>query len=134
MTGSQSRESFTPGQTSDSSSNTRGKSRMHQRARTDPSGGRGATRVPTGTQGNADLVIPEGASGASVLIVGGTGGVGSMAVQLARQLTSLTVVTTSFDDKQERQWCRRNGADHVLDHAKPIAAQVAALKIAPVKF
>jgi hypothetical protein len=28
---------------------------MHQRARTDPSGGRGATRVPTGTQGNADL-------------------------------------------------------------------------------
>src|SRR6476469_4211875 len=55
MTGSQSRESFTPGQTSDSSSNTRGKSRMHQRARTDPSGGRGATRVPTGTQGNAEL-------------------------------------------------------------------------------
>ena len=30
---------------------------MHQRARTDPSGGRGATRVPTGTQGNADLVL-----------------------------------------------------------------------------
>ena len=29
---------------------------MHQRARTDPSGGRGATRVPTGTQGNAELV------------------------------------------------------------------------------
>src|ERR1700757_3904364 len=57
MTGSQSRESFTSGQTSDSPSNTRGKSRMHQRARTDPSGGRGATRVPTGTQGNADLVF-----------------------------------------------------------------------------
>src|SRR4029077_17439815 len=60
MTGSQSGESFTPGQTSDSSSNTRGKSRMHQRARTDPSGGRGATRVPTGTQGNADLVMKAG--------------------------------------------------------------------------
>ena len=30
---------------------------MHQRARTDPSGGRGATRVPTGTEGNADLVL-----------------------------------------------------------------------------
>jgi hypothetical protein len=29
---------------------------MHQRARTDPSGGRGATRVPTGTQENARLV------------------------------------------------------------------------------
>jgi len=80
------------------------------------------------------LAIPEGSSGSSVLIVGGTGGVGSMAVQLARQLTKLTVVTTSFDDEQEQQWCRKNGADHVLDHAKPIAAQVAALKIAPVKF
>jgi hypothetical protein len=28
---------------------------MHQRARTDLCGGRGATRVPTATQGNADL-------------------------------------------------------------------------------
>lgn len=80
------------------------------------------------------LAIPEGLSGASVLIVGGTGGVGSMAVQLARQLTRLTVVTTSFDDAQEREWCRKNGADHVLDHTKPIAAQVAALNIAPVKY
>ena len=80
------------------------------------------------------LAIPEGSSGASVLIIGGTGGVGSMAVQLARQLTKLTVVTTSFDDDHEREWCRKNGADHVLDHTKPIAPQVAALKIAPVKF
>jgi NADPH:quinone reductase len=80
------------------------------------------------------LGIPEGSSRASVLIIGGTGGVGSMAVQLARQLTKLTVVTTSFDDEKERQWCRKNGADHVVDHAKPIAAQVAALDIAPVKF
>ena len=80
------------------------------------------------------LAIPEGLAGASVLIVGGTGGVGSMAVQLARQLTKLTVVTTSFDDEQEREWCRRKGADHVLDHTKPIAAQVATLNIAPVKF
>ena len=80
------------------------------------------------------LAIPEGLSGASVLIVGGTGGVGSMAVQLARQLTRLTVVTTSFDDAQEREWSRKNGADHVLDHTKPIAAQVAALNIAPVKY
>jgi NADPH:quinone reductase len=80
------------------------------------------------------LAIGEGSSGASVLIVGGTGGVGSMAVQLASQLTKLTVVTTSFDDEKERQWCRKNGADHVLDHGKPLAAQVAALNIAPVKY
>src|SRR5215472_17600644 len=47
--GSQSRESFTLGQTSDSPSNTQGKSRMHKGARTDPCGGREATRVPTAT-------------------------------------------------------------------------------------
>ncbi len=80
------------------------------------------------------LAIPEGASGAAVLIVGGTGGVGSMAVQLARQLTKLTVITTSFADAKEQEWCRKNGADHVIDHMKPIAAQIAALKVAPVKY
>src|SRR5215469_11387098 len=48
-TGSQSRESSTLGQTSDSPSNTQGKSRMHKGARTDPCGGREATRVPTAT-------------------------------------------------------------------------------------
>jgi hypothetical protein len=30
---------------------------MHQRARTDLGGGRGETRVPTATHGNADLVV-----------------------------------------------------------------------------
>jgi group II intron reverse transcriptase/maturase len=49
MTGSQSHESFTRGQTSASPSNTRGKSRMHKGARTDPCGGREATHVPTAT-------------------------------------------------------------------------------------
>ena len=49
MTGSQSHESFTRGQTSASPSNTRGKSRMHKGARTDLCGGREATHVPTAT-------------------------------------------------------------------------------------
>src|SRR3954471_8804731 len=52
-TGSQSRESFIPGPTSVSPSGTRGKSRMHKGARTDPCGGRGVTRAPTATQLNA---------------------------------------------------------------------------------
>src|ERR1700686_4593846 len=47
-TGSQSRESFIPGPTSVSPSGTRGKSRMHKGARTDPCGGRGETSAPTG--------------------------------------------------------------------------------------
>src|ERR1700688_2951243 len=49
-TGSQSRESFIPGPTSVSPSGTRGKSRMHKGARTDPCGGRGVTRASTATK------------------------------------------------------------------------------------
>src|SRR3979490_2724034 len=60
-TGSQSRESFIPGPTSVSPSGTRGKSRMHKGARTDPCGGRGATRVPTAPKAptKAGAVQPE---------------------------------------------------------------------------
>src|ERR1700731_701242 len=55
-TGSQSRESFIPGPTSVSPSGTRGKSRMHKGARTDPCGGRGVTRAPTATRFRARLI------------------------------------------------------------------------------
>ncbi|HEV7260135.1 MAG TPA: zinc-binding alcohol dehydrogenase family protein [Bosea sp. (in: a-proteobacteria)] len=62
----------------------------------------------------------------AVLIVGGAGGVGSIAVQLARQLTDLTVIATA--SRPETQgWVRDLGAHHVIDHTKPLAAQVAAL-------
>src|SRR5271169_3944581 len=54
-TGSQSRESFIRGPTSVSPSGTRGKSRMHKGARTDPCGGRGVTRAPTATKKIANL-------------------------------------------------------------------------------
>src|SRR5215471_10885809 len=49
MTGSQNRKSFTHRPNSASPSNTRGRSRMHQRARTDLCRGREETRVPTAT-------------------------------------------------------------------------------------
>src|SRR5271155_773947 len=56
-TGSQSRESFIPGPTSVSLSGTRGKSRMHKGARTDPCGGRGVTRAPTATRKRITLTV-----------------------------------------------------------------------------
>lgn len=63
---------------------------------------------------------------AAVLIVGGAGGVGSIAIQLARQLTDLTVIATA-SRPETRDWCLELGADHVLDHAAGLADQVAAL-------
>src|SRR6516165_7506688 len=62
MTGSPSRESFTPGQISASPSTTRGKSRMHQGARTDPCGGQLETVVPTATFENDELVVTDPAA------------------------------------------------------------------------
>lgn len=69
----------------------------------------------------------------AIVIVGGAGGVGSIAVQLARQLTDLTVIATASRPETEA-WVRDLGAHHVLDHSKPLAAQVAALGIGAPAF
>jgi NADPH2:quinone reductase len=64
----------------------------------------------------------------SILIIGGAGGVSSIAIQLARQLTGLTVIATA-SRPETRSWVQELGAHHVVDHAKPLAEQVAALGI-----
>jgi zinc-binding alcohol dehydrogenase family protein len=69
----------------------------------------------------------------AILIVGGAGGVGSIAIQLARQLTDLTIIATaSRPDTQA--WVKELGAHHVIDHGKPLAAQVEALGIGAPAF
>jgi zinc-binding alcohol dehydrogenase family protein len=60
--------------------------------------------------------------GGTLLIVGGAGGVGSIAIQLAAQLTDLTVVATA-SRPETTEWCRDLGAHHVLNHHYDIAAQ-----------
>ncbi|HEY4092922.1 MAG TPA: zinc-binding alcohol dehydrogenase family protein [Luteibacter sp.] len=75
-------------------------------------------RMPRGTQGKP----------ATLLVVGAAGGVGSMAVQLARRLTGLTVIGTASRDAT-RAWVKAMGAHHVVDHAKPLDAEV--LAVAP---
>jgi len=62
----------------------------------------------------------------AILIIGGAGGVASIAVQLARQLTGLTVIATA-SRPETAAWVRGLGAHHVIDHARPLAEQVAAL-------
>ena len=72
-----------------------------------------------------------GGAGTALLIIGGAGGVGSILIQLARQLTSLTVITTA-SRRESADWCRDIGAHHVVDHTGDLAEQVAALGVAPV--
>jgi zinc-binding alcohol dehydrogenase family protein len=64
----------------------------------------------------------------ALLIVGGAGGVGSIATQLARQLTDLTVIATA-SRPETQAWARELGAQHVIDHGQPLAAEVEALRI-----
>jgi NADPH2:quinone reductase len=64
------------------------------------------------------------AGASSLLIIGGAGGVGSIAIQLARLLTDLTVLATT-SRPQARNWITDLGAHHVLDHSRSLAAQVA---------
>jgi NADPH:quinone reductase len=73
------------------------------------------------------LAVPRGgAEGRSLLIVGGAGGVGSIAIQLARHLTKLTIIT-SASRPETVAWCKELGAHHVIDHSKPMAAQLEAI-------
>ncbi len=49
-------------------------------------------------------------AGKSVLIIGGAGGVGSVAIQLAKQLLNLKVIATASRPQTET-WCKNLGAD-----------------------
>lgn len=62
----------------------------------------------------------------AVLIVGGAGGVGSIAIQLARRLTDLTVIATA-SRPETRAWAEELGAHHVVDHGKALSEEIAAL-------
>ena len=73
-----------------------------------------------------------GAAGA-LLIIGGAGGVGSIAIQLARRLTDLTVIATA-SRPETRQWALDLGAHHVVDHRNKLSEEVAALGLGAPGF
>lgn len=69
----------------------------------------------------------------AVLIIGGAGGVGSIAIQLLRALTDITVIATA-SRPETQAWVRELGAHHVVDHAQPLAPQVEALGLGAPAF
>ncbi|WP_369939992.1 zinc-binding alcohol dehydrogenase family protein [Xanthomonas medicagonis] len=68
--------------------------------------------------------------GRRLLIIGGAGGVGSIAIQLARHAGFEVIATASR--AESRDWCLQLGAQHVIDHRQPLAPQLQALGIAQV--
>ncbi|MCV2891055.1 zinc-binding alcohol dehydrogenase family protein [Ruegeria aquimaris] len=69
----------------------------------------------------------------AVLIIGGAGGVGSIAIQLLRALTDLTVIATA-SRAETRDWVAGLGAHHVIDHSRPLPEQITALGIGAPGF
>ncbi|MFF7986905.1 zinc-binding alcohol dehydrogenase family protein [Streptomyces sp. NPDC007901] len=51
----------------------------------------------------------------TLLVLAGAGGVGSIALQLAKRLTNLRVIATA-SRPESRAWALAHGADHVVDH------------------
>lgn len=74
-------------------------------------------RVPALTSATAT------ATRQSILIIGGAGGVGSMAIQLASKVAGLDVIATASRPESQR-WVRELGAQHVINHFEDMPAQM----------
>lgn len=72
-------------------------------------------------------------SGAHAILIVGSGGVGSIAIQLARALTDLTIITTaSLPEGEER--VRALGAHHVIDYRQSLASGIKGLNTSAPGF
>lgn len=78
-----------------------------------------------------DVPVPGAAP--AVVIIGGVGGVGSIAIQLLRARTDLTVIATA-SRPETTAWVRELGAHHVVNHRDPLTPQIEALGIGAPAF
>ncbi len=75
--------------------------------------------------------VARGTDRRSLLIIGGAGGVGSIAIQIARQLTQMKIIATASREST-RDWCTAFGAHHIVDHTKPMKPQLEAIGVPAV--
>ncbi|WP_141432255.1 zinc-binding alcohol dehydrogenase family protein [Bacillus sp. 03113] len=57
-----------------------------------------------------------------ILIIGGAGGVGSIAIQLAK-LAGLTIIATASRE-ESKKWVKELGADYIINHHQPFLSQI----------
>lgn len=62
----------------------------------------------------------------TLLIIGASGGVGSVMVQLAKQLTNLTIIGTA-SRPETQEWVKSLGADYVVDHSGDMVSELSDL-------
>ena len=69
----------------------------------------------------------------TILIIGGSGGVGSILTQLARRLTGLTIVSTASTPETRRR-CLELGAHFVVDYSKALVPQLKRIGFPEVQY
>lgn len=80
-----------------------------------------------------NVKVPTVQGGNLILIIGGAGGVGSIAIQLLRAMTDMTIIATASRAETE-DWVRELGAHHVINHRQPLAPQIEALGLGAPGF
>jgi NADPH2:quinone reductase len=68
-----------------------------------------------------------------VLIIGGAGGVGSIAIQLAKKIAGIKVIATA-SKKESIEWCKKMGADIIINHHTSMLEQIKLLGINYVDY
>lgn len=71
-------------------------------------------------------------AGKVLLVIGGAGGVGSIAIQLGK-LAGLTVIATA-SRPETIDWVKKLGADQVINHRNPLNDELTAIGIAHVDY
>src|SRR5271157_2485555 len=59
----------------------------------------------------------------TLLVIGGAGGVSSMAIQLAKKVAGLRVIA-SASRAESAEWCKTMGADLIVNHHSPLSAEL----------
>ncbi|VWC71159.1 putative alcohol dehydrogenase [Burkholderia lata] len=78
-------------------------------------------------------VAEGGGEGDAILIVGASGGVGSILTQLARRLTRLRVIGTA-SRPETQAWVRELGAHDVIDHSRPLVEGLREIGVPHVRY
>src|SRR5437660_8466993 len=84
------------------------------------------------TAGEAFVHRMKMAIGRSVLIINGAGGVGSIGIQIAK-CAGLSVIATA-SRPETIAWVKELGAEHVVDHRRPLRPQLEALALKHVDY
>ncbi|XQW84964.1 zinc-binding alcohol dehydrogenase family protein [Thalassotalea piscium] len=79
------------------------------------------------------LDVPKNDENKSILVIGAAGGVGSIMVQLIKQLTKLNVIA-SASRPETTEWLKSLGVDHVVNHRNKLSDEFSQQNLAQVDY